>query len=57
MAVLTTFIEKLMLAQPMLLFKYQDLKNVFQKLVLTFPCLRENELPRPGQRCNREEAG
>lgn len=46
LAVLTTFIEKLMLAQPMLLFKYQDLKNVFQKLVLTFPCLRENY---PGQ--------
>ena len=46
LAVLTSFIEKLMLAQPMLLFKYQDLKNVFQRLVLTFPCLRENY---PGQ--------
>ncbi|CAE7485170.1 unnamed protein product, partial [Symbiodinium sp. CCMP2456] len=43
LAVLTSFIEKLMLAQPMLLFKYQELKQVYQKIVMTYPSLQQSQ--------------
>ena len=45
LAYLVPFLEKLMLAQPLLLFKYVELRQVFEKLAATYPCLKESFPP------------